>query len=241
MTENAQTIHEHVRALVRVVLWSLGFVISASILVYWQRELVIDFLLQPLGENAMPLQFLAPLDPLFFLLKVCFTLGFLLGLPLIMLLVWHFIAPATRAGIAKGLVIVTATSVLAISAAAYAYTLVVPIVLNYMASIVIAGTTTAFTAHGYLNFLLTTTTLLVMIFQLPLVIVGATSLGLIETRQITSRRRYLYLGTLIATAVITPTTDVITLALVSLPTIVVIELGIFISWLLQPRTKTPVS
>jgi sec-independent protein translocase protein TatC len=232
-----QTIREHTLALLKTIGASLGLVLVCSIVVHSQRHTVIDFLLQPLGNGATPLQFLSPLDPLFFILKVDFTLGFLLSFPIVFLLFWRFIAPATHAKLILGIAMVLATSVLALLAAAYSYLLVVPIVLEYMSSIVIAGTVTAFTAHGYLNFLLSTTFLLVAIFQIPLTLIGAGSLGLVTASQLTSRRKYIYTGTLILTAFITPTTDIITLALITAPTVIVIEVGIIGVWLLQRKSE----
>lgn len=237
MTVPTQTIREHTLALLKTIAASFGLVILCSVLVHSQRHTVIEFLLQPLGVDAPALQFLSPLDPLFFILKVDFTLGFLLSFPIIFLLFWRFIAPATHAKLILGIAMVLATSVLALLAAAYSYLLVVPIVLEYMSSIVIAGTVTAFTAHGYLDFLLTTTFLLVAVFQIPLTLIGAGSLGLVTADQLTSRRKYIYTGTLIATAFITPTTDVITLALIAAPTVVVIEIGIIGVWLLQRKSQ----
>lgn len=232
-----QTIREHVIALLKTIGIAFGLVVFFSALVHWKRGQVIDFLLQPLGDNAAPLQFLSPLDPLFFILKIDFTLGFLISFPVIFLLVWRFVAPATQARLYLGVAIIAATSILALLAAAYAYFLIVPVVLHYMSSIVIAGTVTAFTAHGYLNFLLSTTFLLVIIFQIPLTLIGAGSLGLLTARQLTERRKYIYTGSMILTAVITPTTDIITLALITVPTIAVIEMGILGVWLIQKTSR----
>lgn len=223
--QTEQTLVEHLIALKSTVLWSLFFLLVAASCVHAFRGVVIPFLLTPLGQDATDLQFLTPLDPLFFLLKVDFILGFLISLPIIALLIWHFIAPATTLSLSKAIGIIVTVSCLSIVGAGYAYAVVVPIVLSFMSSIIIEGTVTAYTAHGYLHFLLSTTILLVLVFQIPLIIVLLTILQLLDPRRITQYRPYIYSGAFIIAAVITPTTDVITLILVAVPAIAVTEIG----------------
>lgn len=230
-----QTIWEHLVALKRVAFLSLGTLLCAAALVHWQREWVITFLLVPLGSESQPLQFLSPLDPLYFILKVDFTLGFLLALPIILTLIWRYIAPAVQVVWWLPLLIVSAATVLSMMASLYAYFLVAPIILTFMSNIIIPGTTAAFTAAGYLDFLLSTTLILVLVFQLPLLIVGAIGAKLLSPVVITDNRPYVYLGTVVIAAVVTPTTDVLTLALVAGPAIAAVELGIGIAKLLFNR------
>lgn len=219
------TIWEHLVALKRVVLWCVGTLLLSASLIHWQRELVISFLLVPLGETSQPLQFLSPLDPLYFILKIDFTLGFLLALPLILTYVWWYVSPALHVRWWVPVLVVSIASVLSVTAALYAYFLVTPIILTFMSNIIIPGTAAAFTAAGYLDFLLSTTLILVLVFQLPLLIVGAIGAGLLTTKQITDNRPYVYLGAVSIAAVVTPTTDILTLGLVSGPAIVAVELG----------------
>jgi sec-independent protein translocase protein TatC len=223
------TFFEHVTVLRKTLLAAVGLVIAASATVHFFREPIIGFLLAPLGSEPAPLQFLSPLDPLFFILKIDFTLGLLISLPILFYLGWRFIAPASRAPTWAALIIIGITSIMGLGGAAYAYHVVIPIVLEFMNTLIIAGTTPAYTATGYLSFLLSVTTLLVLVFQIPLVIVLTTMLGLLNPNHITERRAYVYTGTVVAAAIITPTTDVITLTLVSLPAIVVTEVGVFVA------------
>jgi sec-independent protein translocase protein TatC len=220
------TIWEHIVALKRVVLLCLGTLLVAASLVHWQRESIIGFLLVPLGETSQPLQFLSPLDPLYFILKVDFTLGFLLALPFILGFIWRFVSPALNVRWWVPVIVVSVASVLSFWAALYAYFFVTPIILSFMSTIIIPGTTAAFTAAGYLDFLLSTTLILVFVFQIPLLLVGAIGAGLISHTQITNNRPYVYLGAVSLSAIVTPTTDVLTLGLVAGPAIAAVELGV---------------
>lgn len=224
---------EHVAALRNTAFRSVLAILLASVAVHTWRHPIIEFLLTPLGEAPPPLQFLSPLDPLFFVLKVDFTLGFLIALPLVIYFVWRFLAPATETPTWKVVVLISIAGALALVGAAYAYHVVVPIVLDFMNAIVIEGTIPAYTAHGYLNFLLSATTLLVFIFQIPLIIVLLSILNLLNPEIITRHRSHLYVGILATAAIITPTTDIITLALVAVPAMAVTELGVAVARLLR--------
>jgi len=219
------TVWEHLAQLRRLLFWVVGSVVLAAGCVHYWREPVITFLLQPLGDTQAPLQFLSPLDPLYFILKIDFTLGLLLSLPFILCIVWRYIAPAVSLRWYTPLLVGTLITILSGLAMAYAYLLVVPIILAFMSSIVIPGTATAFTASGYLSFLLTTTSILVLVFQIPLILATLCLLRLMTPAYIRQHRPYFHIGALVLAAIVTPTTDIFTLGLVAGPAIVAIELG----------------
>lgn len=233
---NEETFFDHVRTLRTLVFRCVGLILLASGVVHYYNQPIIEFLLKPLGENANDLQFLSPLDPLFFILKLDFTLGILMVLPIIGYLIWAFIAPATEVNRTMLPVFTIGLSTLmSIAAAVYVYLLIVPTILLYMSSISVPGTALAFTASGYFGFLLGTTAILVLIFQIPLVIIALSSLDILDPTLITQNRAYIYTGLVITTAIVTPTTDVITLGFLTVPAIIVLEAGTLIAILLRKR------
>lgn len=239
-TDDKISFWDHLNQLKKIFLICIIALIGSASGIHFFRESVTTFLLQPLGDSAGPLQFLTPLDPLFFILKIDFTLGFFLIIPIIFFSIWWFLAPTTNIKTWQAAVLILSTSGLAMAGSAYAYYVVVPLVLSFMNSIVITGTVTAFTAHGYLQFLLSTAILLTLLFQIPVAIVILSLLQLINPNQIAQKRTYIYTAILIITAIITPTTDVITLALVCVPAIVVTEIGILVARVCV-RNKVPLS
>ena len=232
---DTMTIWEHIVALKRVVIKSIFLFLLSAGTVHYFRESIISFLLQPLGDSSPSLQFLSPLDPLFFILKIDFTLGLLISIPFIFFFIWDYVSPAVPIHKWVPYVAFSFVSAFTFLAAAYSYLLVTPIVLNFMNSITIPGTTTAFTAMGYLSFLISTTLVLVLVFQLPVFIFILCALGIIHSSEIKNKRPYIYLILIIFSAIITPTTDVITLALVCLPGIIAVELGLLASKLFLKR------
>ncbi len=237
-TGSELTVLDHVRSLRRTVFLVIFIILATASVVHYFQQAILRLLFVPLGETASELQFLAPLDPLYFVLKVDFTLGFLLSLPITIFLIWRFISPPhEHSSPLTPVLIIVASSTLGLIAAAYAYLLLVPIVLNFMSGLVMPGTALAFTADGYLSFLLMTTTLLILVFQIPLVIIGLTYAGLLDPNIIARNRRYVILSVVVATAFITPTTDPVSLALVSVPALAVVELGTILARVIHTRNQ----
>ncbi|MCA9361152.1 twin-arginine translocase subunit TatC [Candidatus Kaiserbacteria bacterium] len=234
LNDEELTFKDHLQAFFKTVFLVIGIILAASVVVHYFIDQIQQFLLRPLGEEATPLQFLNPMDPLFFILRIDFTIGFLVTLPFTFFIIWRFISPAIKFKNPLTPYLVIASSVLlSVSAGLYTYLVLTPIILKFMSSLVLEGTMLSFTASGYFSFLLSTLTLLILIFQIPLVIVGLTRLGIIEVIDITGNRRYIYAGLLIATAFITPTTDIVTLFMVALPAVLVVEVGVIASLIIE--------
>src|SRR6266436_1251996 len=89
------TFFEHLRELVRKLLWSLFAVALGAGVAHYYHEAIIAFLLAPLHQKK--LVFLSPLDPLLFVLKIDFVVGFILGLPVLNWCIFSFVKPAMKA------------------------------------------------------------------------------------------------------------------------------------------------
>jgi sec-independent protein translocase protein TatC len=67
-----------------------------------------------------------------------------------------------------------------------------------------------------------------MIFQLPLLMVGAQLTGLVDARTFAAYRRHFIVGSVVAAAFLTPTGDAITLSMTMVPVIVLFETGLLL-------------
>lgn len=237
LPENQLTLLDHLKELRRVVIIIVTLVITASAIAHVYRNEIINLLLLPLGEDVQPLQFLSPLDPLFFILKVDFTVGIIVTLPIAIFLLTKFFAPAVKFSLLRAIVYIVAMTILSMTGVIYGFKVVIPIILNFMSGVVVPGTVIAFTAHGYLGFMLTTISLLALVFQIPLLIICANQLGLVDLSFLANSRRYIYTAIFIFCAIITPTTDIVTLALVTTPALIMFEIGIILAKVLNKTNR----
>ncbi len=219
------TVWEHVEEVRRVIIVSVVSVFVGGSVTHYFRNEITWFVLRPL--KGLPLQFLSPLDSLVFILALDFVGGILLSLPIIVWLLYRFAAPALpRMRMGVVFFVVIAPLVLAGAAALYAYYVAIPITLNVLASFTVPGITVAYTAENYISFFITALLMLMIVFEMPVIMVILTRIGLLNPRVVAHKRRYVYVGLLVAVAIITPTTDLVSLALIIFPTYAVFELGL---------------
>lgn len=207
-----------------------GFVFWGIFVAHLFNKDISAFLLHPINSDTSALQFLSPIDPFLFILKIDFIFGIFFVLPFIMLLIWRYVHPATNYwGKIQQFLSIWVLTLISWGAAFYTYKILIPIVLDFMAGIAPDNTSIALDSRSYLNFVLLTSVLMIFIFYLPFIIRLLTIIGIIQPEQLKEKRFHIYCVLLIAIAIITPTTDMISFILVSLPAIVSTEIGLLLS------------
>jgi sec-independent protein translocase protein TatC len=182
-----------------------------------------------LGEDYQ-LQFLRPLDPLFFILKVDLFAALMATLPFFLVLVLRYASPALPRSVRWWTpVLLLGMLGLAFVAALYAYHLVIPTVLTFLSGLTLPGFTNDLTAQAYLNFFLSMLFMHVIVFQTPVAVLGVSALRIWSPAQIASARRYVYLGLFVGIAIITPTTDVATFLALAVPASLMFEGGLLVA------------
>lgn len=204
------------------------FVVVASLIFAYASNTLIGYLLLPLNGQAVV--FLSPLGPFFFTLQVSLYAACAVCLPLWLALVLHFIFPAlsSRKRIVSVLFIVVSFA-LSIASLLVAYLYLIPTTLKFLLNFVVPGTSFLLTADSYVSFFLLEFCVAFIILQIPLVIVLLAYLRILDPNTLAQKRRYLYIGLVTLLAVLTPTTDAFTLVVVSVPAVIIAELGIVIA------------
>jgi sec-independent protein translocase protein TatC len=165
-------------------------------------------------------------------LLVSFVAGFVLAMPYVLWQLWRFIAPGLRPrerGAVAG--IVWAMVLLFLVGVAFGYFILTPMSIQFLGNYRV-GTTNAVTNEINLDSFIGTVTSMSLwtgvVFQLPLVILFLTRIGLVGPGFLRTYRKHAYVGILILAAVITPP-DVTSQVLVSLPLFLLFEISILLS------------
>jgi len=224
-THEAKSIFEHVGELRKKLLIALcAFVVGAVIAHIFHVE-IIAFLLKPAGSQH--LIFLSPLEPLIFIFKIDFIAGFIISFPVILWCLLSYITPALPKRISGIIVFFFATSTFLLFAGLlYAFFIMIPMSLKFLFSINIPGIENNFSVERYLSFFITQALIIMAVFQVPILIIGGISIGILKTKLFANKRRLIYLILLIAIAVITPTTDVFSLGVVFIPCLIIFEISL---------------
>lgn len=76
-------------------------------------------------------------------------------------------------------------------------------------------------------------------FQVPVVVAFLAAVGIVPVAQMARLRRYVWFGMAIASAVITPTTDVVSMLFLLLPMVVLYEVGLWVGRLIEKSRPAP--
>ena len=226
---------EHLEELRWRILWSLlalilGFAAGLFLAFYFDA---MQILLAPgreaLGEDWLP-QALAPNENLFFILKVAIWIGLVLASPTLVYQAWQFLSPALEKHEKRAIVPALYLGlVLFIMGVAMAYFLVLDFYLGFMVGIGSDWMTQGWTANLYFGEVIRLLLAVGFVFELPVVILVLSALGIVTPRFLRSKRRHAIVGSTIVASLISPGDAItITLFLVG-PLFLLYEFSIFLS------------
>jgi sec-independent protein translocase protein TatC len=150
-------------------------------------------------------------------------------IPVLAFQIWLFVRPALRPNERKITVTyVPALFILFVLGLAFGYFVIFPMVLNFLVNIGQDMFVTNFTAERYFSFILNMTLPFGVLFELPVVVMFLTSLGIINPFVLSKIRKYAYFVLVIIAVVITPP-DFMSDFVVTLPLLLLYEVSINLS------------
>ena len=223
----------------RILKALVGIIIGSIICWIFVEDLVQDILLRPIqvvnaaipdGAQQIHLQNLKPFGLLFLYMEVSFVGGILISLPNILYHFWTFIAPGLLPRERKYVKwIVLFTSFCFLSGVAFAYFVMLPSALTFLAGLNTAGIENNIAIDEYMSFIISVMLGAGFVFELPMVAWFLSLLGLLTPAFMRHYRRHSIVGILILAAVLTPGTDPVSQILLAIPLLLLYELSIGIS------------
>jgi sec-independent protein translocase protein TatC len=225
VNNNTKTIISHLGDIGKLGLKMIMVTGVAMIGAGFYYKQILDFLIAPVG--AQTLQFLNPADSLMFVIKtVCYS-GLLIALPVLVFLVYQYLADIFNKKVLKHFKFYTMfITLLAYTALAYGYLFLFPISIQFLVGFNPGGIKTVLSAMAYLDFTIFIYFGLMVIFQTPVIVLTLINSGLFSKKIVASKRRYIYLIILILSAVLTPTPDIFTMLIMALPIVILFELSL---------------
>ncbi len=187
-------------------------------------------------DDTSHLALLQPTEGFVVRLKVAFVAGLFLSSPFWFAQLWGFISPGLYKNEKKVIYPVIALSAVAfIFGAAFGYW-ILPYTAAYFRSFAMEGMTVNWSLGKYLDFSLRILVAFGLVFELPLIVYLLARLGVVTTTQLRKYRRHVAIGVLIAAAMITPP-DIFTMIVLTIPLILLYELGIIMASIAVRRHK----
>ncbi|MBC7328208.1 twin-arginine translocase subunit TatC [bacterium] len=174
-----------------------------------------------------------------FVIKMEFSLivGAVVVAPLILYEIWGFFSPAFSA-IEKrwAKLIIFPSVILFFTGAVFGY-FVIPPGFKFLLQQSPPDVTPFLSINNYLMLLAKMFIAFGLVFQLPLIALLLAEIGLINTGMLVARWREIIVGIFVIGAIITPSVDVITLLIVSLPIVFLYVLSVFLTFLVERRKR----
>jgi len=224
---------EHLVELRHRIFIVLGTLAGAAALSFLFSNQLLELMTRPAGN--IQLVVLAPVDMLFSTFEVIFGTAAVLTLPILLYQLIRFIQPALESpserAAYRGLALLGIPLVLIffVAGAAFAYIVLLPFALKYLASFGSNIATAAWNVRAYFSFVLSVMLWMGVAFETPLIMAMLARLGLISPKSMQRQWRYAFLAIAVMAAIITPTVDPLNMALVMGPLLGLYFLGVILS------------
>ncbi len=214
-------------------------VIGAFVLLYTKQFDVVEVLARPVQPYLKaPLMVTGPGDLFDIVMDASIAIGLVVASPVIVWQVWGFLSPALY-GHEKKVVIpaLVGAAGLFLAGMALSFFYVLPVTLKFFMGFQTDSVQSMLTVEKYFSFVFAMCLAFGVVFELPIVIILGTALGLIQPRFLAKFRRHAFVGCIIGAAIITPGSDPTSLFALTVPLYFLYEVSIHLSRLVFNRRE----
>ena len=243
----AATFWQHLDILRWVILRSLGVAVVFAVVAFCLKDWLFAVVLAPRTSDFITFRWLG-VEPFSIHLmntglteqfmthmRVAMYAGLLCAAPYIIYELFRFVSPGLYQNERRaGLWIVSSGYVMFMLGTLLNYFLIFPLTVRFLGTYQVSPEVeNMLTLQSYTDTLIAMCLVMGVIFELPVVCAILGRLGFISSTLMTRYRRHAIVAILIVAAIITPTTDVFTLLIVSLPIWLLYELSILVVKLIR--------
>ena len=233
---------DHLEELRFRLFWIIGALLIGVMVSFW---LVLKFnLLLVLQRPILPYLSGAPLvvtnpgDGFGVLISTSLIFGVILALPVVLYHLWAFLSPGLYSHEKKLVVpVLIGATMLFIAGVCLSFFVVLPLTLKFLMQVTADAFQPMITAAGYFNFAITMSLAFGAVFELPILIVALTALGIVTPAMLVKFRRFAFVGCLLTSAFITPGSDILSLCAMAVPLYLLYELSVILSAFVYRRQQ----
>lgn len=230
MADTPMPLTAHLAELRMRLIWCLLALIVGFIVCYAFSDKIVAALQSPptlAGRPVkVPLQIIAPAEAFMTYIKVGLIAGLFLVLPVILHQLWKFVAPGLLEHEKKYTVPFLMGSAVLFYGGGVIFYLVLPFIIHFLLSFATGDIRALLSVGYYVTFCVRLMIAFGLVFQLPIVVIFLTQLGLLSSRLLIRYFRHAVVLIFIVAAVLTPTTDPLSLLFMVLPMLLLYGLSI---------------
>ena len=234
---------DHLEELRWRILWSLLAIFAGSVVgfILVLRFEVLDILINPfyevMGEEER-LVFLSPTEPFFLLLRVGILSGVVLVSPIIVYQIWAFLSPALERHEKRAIIPALYLGVVLFAAGVLmAYYMALPVTLRFLLFFGTDYFDPMLRAGDYFGFVTKLLMAFGVLFELPVVIMILSALGLVTPAFLRAKRRHAIVIITILASLLSPGDVVTVTAMMMIPMVFLYEFSILLSVVITRRRR----
>ncbi len=219
----------------RLIYAIIGVVVGTIVAWIFIDQLVYFILLKPARDANANLQNLKPFGQLFLYVQVAIIAGIVVSIPNIFYQFWKFISPALKRSEKKYiLAIVVFSSVCFLSGMVFAYFVLLPLAMKFVAEFGSEDIINNFAINEYMRIIISLMLGSALVFELPMLSFFLTKLGILTPAFMRKYRKYSVVIILFFAAFLTPP-DPVSQLILAVPLVLLYEISIFISKISQKK------
>jgi sec-independent protein translocase protein TatC len=228
---------EHLEELRKRLVWSIVSLAVAFVPCWIYHRQIFAFLERPLHKirPGEKLVFLGLADPFLLYFKVAALAALFLAAPFLLYQLWGFVAPGLyrkeKLYLAPFLLFGT---LFFLGGGAFAYYVAFPMAADFLLKMG-EGFEMQLAVERYFSFLMTMILGLGMMFELPIVILVLSALGVVTPGFLLRHFRWAVLIIFVISAIITPTPDIVNLCVFAVPALLLYLLGIAAAYVVTAK------
>lgn len=214
------------------IFFTISFTFAERIIGYLKKPLEAAL---PPGANA--LHFTGPMDVFMVDLKVAFLASVVCSGPIWLYQFWKFFEPALYPRERKYILpFVVASSLLFFAGVLFCFFVVLPLALHVLIQIGMEVGTPVITIKDYVSLVTLTILGFGIVFETPVILILMAMLDIVSVEALAKSRRFVVVGVLIASAVLTPPDPIFQIALAA-PLYLMYELSILLIRLIKGKAE----
>ncbi|HEX4746372.1 MAG TPA: twin-arginine translocase subunit TatC [Gaiellaceae bacterium] len=228
------TLVEHLEELRSRLIIALVAIIPIFLVTFTFHERIMSWLTGPLADDKK-LVTLGVTEPFTTSVKVSLIAALALALPVILWQAWAFLAPAMQPHLERVmLVFLGLATALFVCGVAFMYVVVLPRALDFLTSYDAELYDIQIRASYYYTFAAMTLLAGGLAFLMPIFVLALVRLGVVSSDQLRRNRKIAFVGLLVF-AILLPTVDPVSLAFEVVPLVLLFEMAIWLSVLMERR------
>ncbi|MBE4906548.1 twin-arginine translocase subunit TatC [Bacillus luteolus] len=230
MTEKEMSVYDHIGELRKRLIYIVVFFFLAMVGGFFLAEPIIVYLQHADEAKELTMNSFRPADPIKIYMQFAFIIAFVITSPIILYQLWAFISPGLYEKERKVTLSYIPISVfLFLVGISFSYFILFPFVFDFMGRLADRlDINQVIGINEYFQFLFQLTLPFGLLFQMPVVIMFLTRLGIVTPMFLVKVRKYAYFVLLVIGAFITPP-ELLSHMMVTLPLFGLYEISILVS------------